>query len=287
MGEILTGRSVVVTGAGRGLGRAFADAAAAAGAEVVVNDVDREVAEAAVAAIRSAGGEAVADHSDISSWDGAAALIARCVGAFGGIDGLVNNAGVFYTRSPLEETESDLRRIVECNVLGTQFCGVHAMRAMAPNGGGTIVNIGSEGMQGYATMGAYAATKGAVASLTYAWAHHIDETNVRVNAMLPNAQTRLSPVDANGSPLPRPDPAAVAPAVVYLLSDLSHALNGKILKFNGTTLASMLPAALAPDQPYRDEGWTVAEIAAACDGELADSLHRAAGPSAHDAGVLR
>jgi NAD(P)-dependent dehydrogenase (short-subunit alcohol dehydrogenase family) len=287
MDEILAGRAVVVTGAGRGLGRGFADAAAAAGAQVVVNDVDREVAETAAAEIRSSGAAAVADHSDISSWDGAAALIDRCVGAFGGIDGLVNNAGVFYTCSPLQETESGLRRIVETNVLGTQFCGVHAIRAMAQSGGGTIVNIGSEGMQGYAMMGAYAATKGAVASLTYAWAHHIDETHVRVNAVLPNAQTRMSPVDADGTPLPRPDPATVAPVVVYLLSDLSHALNGKLLKFNGTTLASMLPAALAPDQPYRDEGWTVVEIAAACDGELADSLHRAAGPSAHDAGVLR
>jgi NAD(P)-dependent dehydrogenase (short-subunit alcohol dehydrogenase family) len=287
MSEILAGRSVVVTGAGRGLGRAFADAVAAAGAQIVVNDIDPELAEAVAAEIQSAGADAVADHSDISSWDGAAALVDRCVRGFGGIDGLVNNAGVFYTCSPLEETESGLRRIVEVNVLGTQFCGVHAMRAMAGSGGGAIVNIGSEGMQGYAMMGAYAATKGAVASLTYAWAHHIDETHVRVNAVLPNAQTRMTPIDADGTPLPRPDPATVAPAVVYLLSDLSQALNGRILKFNGTTLAPMLPAALASDAPYQDRGWTVAEIAAACGGELADSLRAAAGPAAHDPGVLR
>lgn len=282
MTEILAGRSVVVTGAGRGLGRAFADAVAAAGADVVVNDIDREVAEAAAAEIRAGGAGAVADHSDISSWDGATALIDRCARAFGRIDGLVNNAGVFYTCSPLQETESGLRRILETNVLGTEFCGVHAMRAMAGSGGGAIVNVGSEGMQGYAMMGAYAATKGAVASLTYAWAHHVDETHVRVNAVLPNAQTRLSPVDPEGAPLPRPDPATVAPVVVYLLSDLSRALNGRILKFNGTTLAPLMPAALAPDPSYQDQGWTVTEIAAACEGGLAESLHAAAGPSAHD-----
>jgi NAD(P)-dependent dehydrogenase (short-subunit alcohol dehydrogenase family) len=285
--ELLADKAVVVTGSGRGLGRAFADAIAAAGGCVVVNDIDAHVARQAAADIVTAGGRAVADASSVATWDGAAQLIDGCVRAFGRIDGLVNNAGVFYTRSPLEETEAQLRLIIETNVMGPQFCGVHALRAMARSGGGSIVNIGSEAMQGYAMMGAYATTKGAVASMTYAWSHHRDETHTRVNGVLPNAQTRMSPVDAEGNPLARPDASSVAPAVVYLLSDLSAEINGKLLKFNGTTLAPMLPAALAPDAPYQEQGWTVQEIADACDGPLAALLHSSSGPAVHDPAPTR
>ena len=77
----------------------------------------------------------------MAAWDDAAALVNACVRAYGRIDGLVNNAGVFYTRAPLEEQEEDLRQIVEVNVLGPMFAGVHAMRAMGASGGGTIVNM--------------------------------------------------------------------------------------------------------------------------------------------------
>ncbi len=286
MAGLLAGKAVVITGSGRGLGRAFADAAAAAGASVVINDIDGEVAERAASEIRATGGQAIADGSSVATWDGAAELIDGCVRGFGRIDGLVNNAGVFYTRSPLQETADELRLIIETNVMGPQFCGVHAMRAMARSGGGSIVNIGSEAMQGYAMMGAYATTKGAVASMTYAWSHHREETGTRVNAVLPNAQTRMSPVDDAGNVLPRPEASTVAPAVVYLLSDLSTEINGRLLKFNGTTLAAMVPAALAPGAPYREEGWTVEEIAAACDGPLADVLHADAGPAVHDASPM-
>jgi NAD(P)-dependent dehydrogenase (short-subunit alcohol dehydrogenase family) len=284
---ILEGKAVVITGSGRGLGRAFAEAVAGAGAGVVINDIDGDVAEQAAAEITAAGAQAIADDSSVASWDGASDLIDACLGAFGRIDGLVNNAGVFYTRSPLQETEPELRRIIETNVMGPQFCGVHALRAMARSGGGSIVNIGSEAMQGYAMMGAYATTKGAVASMTYAWSHHRDETHTRVNAVLPNAQTRMTPVDAAGNALPRPDASTVAPAVVYLLSDLSAGINGKLLKFNGTTLAPMLPATLVSDAPYREHGWTVSDIAEACDGPLAEVLQASSGPSEHDASPTR
>lgn len=282
MSSELAGRAVVVTGAGRGLGRAFAQAIVAAGGSVVVNDVDRDVAERAAEEISGAAGEAIPHVGSVAEWDGAEALIASCVDAFGRIDGLVNNAGVFYTRSPLEEREDDLRGIVEANVLGPMFAGVHAMRAMSRTGGGSIVNIGSEAMLGYATMGAYATTKGAVASLTIAWSHHLDETGVRVNAVTPNAQTRMSPLGPDGSPLPRPPASSVAPVVVYLLSDAAASLNGRMLKFNGTTLAPISPAALSGESVSR-RSWTAADVAAACEGPLAAQLHAASRASTHDA----
>jgi NAD(P)-dependent dehydrogenase (short-subunit alcohol dehydrogenase family) len=276
----LAGKAVVITGSGRGLGRAFAAAVAAEGASVVVNDLDGDVAEATVAELSQAGAEAVAHVGSVASWDGAAELIETCVSSFGRIDGLVNNAGVFYTRSPLQEREQDLRGIVEANVLGTMFAGVHAIQAMAGRGGGgAIVNIGSEAMRGYSSMGAYAATKGAVASMTYAWSHHLEETGVRVNAVAPNAQTRMTPRGPDGRPLPRPEAASVAPLVVYLLSDASAGINGKLIKFNGTRLVPMVPTAPAEEAQVR-EGWTVGEIAAACDGPLAALLHSDTGPAA-------
>jgi NAD(P)-dependent dehydrogenase (short-subunit alcohol dehydrogenase family) len=276
----LTGKAVVITGSGRGLGHAFAAAAAAEGASVVVNDLDGDVAEATAAELSGAGGDAVAHTGSVASWNGAAELIETCVRRFGRIDGLVNNAGVFYTRSPLQEREEDLRAIVETNVLGTMFAGIHAIQAMTGRGGGAIVNIGSESMRGYASMGAYAATKGAVASLTYAWSHHLGETGVRVNAVAPNAQTRMTPRGRDGQPLPRPDAVSVAPIVVYLLSDASAEINGKLIKFNGTDLVPVLPTALAEDAEVRD-AWTVEEIAAACDGPLAALLRSESGPAEH------
>jgi NAD(P)-dependent dehydrogenase (short-subunit alcohol dehydrogenase family) len=278
----LAGKAIVITGSGRGLGRAFARAAVEAGASVVINDVDAAVAEATARELGSGGGRVVHHVSSVASWDEARALIGACVEAFGRVDGLVNNAGVHYLRAPMEETERELRQIVEVNVLGPMFAGLHAMHAMAASGGGSIVNIGSEGMMGYRDMGAYAATKGAVASLTLGWAHHLDQTGVRVNAVAPNAQTRMSPVDENGNVLPRPAAESVAPVIVYLLSDASAALNGKILKFNGTTLAPIIPATVSSDGETR-VSWTADDIAEACAGELAEVIEHASGQAAHSA----
>lgn len=281
MSVSLVGKAVVVTGGGRGLGKAFARAATEAGASVVVNDVDAEVAEATAEELRGGGGQTIAHASSVASWGEAEALIGACVDAFGHIDGLVNNAGVHYLRSPLEETERDLRLIVGVNVLGSMFAGLHAIRAMAQTGGGSLVNVGSEGMMGYRDMGAYAATKGAIASLTLGWAHHLDETGVRVNAVAPNAQTRMSPSDGRGNPLPRPEASSVAPVVVYLLSEASAALNGKLLKFNGTTLAPIIPASVSPAGETRGS-WTADDIAVACAGGLAEVIEGASGRAVHD-----
>ena len=191
MSGILAGKSVVVTGAGRWLGEAFAVHAAHAGASVVVNDVDAECARRVVDTIREHGGRAVASGASVAVAEQAEELVAGCVAEFGRIDGLVNNAGLNYETLPWEDEPDAMRELVEVNVLGPMYTGVAAMRAMLPHGGGSIVNISSGASFGQRKLGTYAASKCAVASLTYAWALDCEQVGIRVNAVCPLAHTRM------------------------------------------------------------------------------------------------
>src|SRR5262245_9402269 len=140
---MLEGKAVVVTGAGRGIGAAYARAAAQAGASVVVNDIDAEPAEDVAAGIPHAGGRATVRVADVSDWGQAEALIGHCVDEFGAIDGLVNNAGLFDMSLPGEVPEPMLRDILDVNVIGVVACTVAAVTRMRPRGVGSIVNITS------------------------------------------------------------------------------------------------------------------------------------------------
>jgi NAD(P)-dependent dehydrogenase (short-subunit alcohol dehydrogenase family) len=267
----LNGKAVVVTGAGRGLGAAYAALAAREGAAVVVNDVDVEQAREVVAGIEAAGGRAVVDASDIATWDGAGALVAHCVDAFGSIDGLVNNAGIFRLAGPADQDPDDFRAVIEVNLLGTAYCGLHAIRAMKR---GSIVNVTSGAHAGSADMGAYGASKGGVASLTYCWAVDLAGSGIRVNAVSPNAQTRMAEAFEKhlGDRAARQNigkPAEQnAPAVVYLLSDLSAAVHGQVVRVDGAELSLIRHPAVIGDG-LRDPQWTVEAVAAAFDGDLA------------------
>lgn len=266
----LAGRAIVVTGAGRGLGEAYARLAAAEGASVVVNDVD------GAAAARVAGEiGAVWDDSDVASWAGAGRLIDACRDAFGRVDGLVNNAGIFRMADPREQDPTEFRRIVEVNLLGTAYCGMRAIRAMlAQPGGGSLVNVTSGSYAGSAAMAAYGASKGGVASLTYCWAADLAGTPVRVNAVSPNAHTRMADTferhlgeRARGQNVGKP-PASNAPAVVYLLSDAAAGIRGQIVRMDGDELALLThPRVAAP--AVRMAEWTVAAVAGAFDDGLA------------------
>jgi NAD(P)-dependent dehydrogenase (short-subunit alcohol dehydrogenase family) len=271
----LAGKAIVVTGAGRGIGAAYARAAAVAGAAVVVNDVDAECAERVTAEVRAAGGDAVASGADITEWASAESLIGSCEEAFGAIDGLVNNAGLFRMARVDEQQEDDLRRLVEVNVLGTAFCGVHAARRMLARGRGSIVNVTSGAQAGIAAMGAYGATKGAVASLTYGWAVDLAGTGVRVNAVSPMARSRMVDTTARylqSKQLPMypgelPPPEANAPVVVYLLSDAAAGVHGQIVRIEGRQLSLMAhPAVLVP--VLEADEWTVDRVADAFDRDL-------------------
>jgi NAD(P)-dependent dehydrogenase (short-subunit alcohol dehydrogenase family) len=237
---LLEGRSVVVTGSGRGLGRAFALAAAGEGAAVVVNDIDLETAEVVVGEIAGAGGRAVACGSSVATWEGAGELVETCVREFGAIDGLINNAVAYsYFGTPWDETPDAIRTQVEVNLLGSIFCAVHAMRRMRENNSGSIVNICSRSMLGVEGVDTYSITKGALASATFSWSLALIDEGIRVNALAPVALTRAYDMKGStgGHAVPDAvDPQRIAPAAVYLLSDLSSGLTGQIISLIGTRL---------------------------------------------------
>ncbi len=155
---VLDGKAVIVTGAGQGLGRAYALDAAAEGASVVVNDIDAAAAEKVAAEIAGAGGRAAPVVGSVADWDRAGELVGACLKEYGAVDGLVNNAGVLNLTPPWDESETSIRRVVEVNLLGALFVGTHAVRVMVDQGSGSIVNITSSAQLGLSTMGTYGAT---------------------------------------------------------------------------------------------------------------------------------
>src|SRR4051794_7923379 len=146
---LLAGKQIVVTGAGGGLGRAYALAAAAEGAGVVVNDVDGAAAAAVAQEIADANGQAVVHAGSLAGGPAAGAAIASCIDGFGRIDGLINNAGISRVGAPWEEDSGErARAIVETNLLGTMYCGMHALRAMVAQRSGAILNVTSGALLG-------------------------------------------------------------------------------------------------------------------------------------------
>ncbi|PXY18907.1 SDR family NAD(P)-dependent oxidoreductase [Prauserella muralis] len=223
----LAGKAVVVTGAGRGLGMAYALDAARAGAAVVVNDVDGEAARDVAGEIQAAGGTAEACAGSVSDPDTAEEIVALCVSRFGAIDGLVSNAGIFHQAKPWAEDVDRIRAVVDVNVLGTVYCGLYAVRWMVERGRpGSIVNVTSGTHLGHPETGVYGATKGAVASLTYGWALDLLPFGVRVNAISPLAVTdmKLPPYEGHVQP------EEVAAVVTFLLGEDSAGITGQVIR---------------------------------------------------------
>ena len=279
----LDGKAVLITGAGRGLGAAFAKSAAAEGASIVANDIDPLTAERTAAAIRAAGGDAVAAPADVATWDGAQAIVEACVARHGRIDGLVNNAGVIRLGRVWEMAEADLRLLVQVNLLGAMFCARHASPHMLAAGKGAIVNVISGAQCGQDAMGGYGATKGGLASLTYAWAVELAEHGIRVNAISPMAGDTGMTADTMaywaGRGIGRaslakhglevmPKAEVNAPVVDFLLSDAASGVNGQVIRIVGEQLSLMTHPAIAYPPRLR-EGWTFDAIAELFRTELA------------------
>lgn len=234
----LESKAVVVTGAGRGLGAAYAEHIAQAGAAVVVNDIDVDCARDTARRITAVGGRAVVSGHSVADPEQARAIVDMCVGEFGRIDGLVNNAGLNYEAVSWQDDPERVRQLVEVNVLGVIYTGTAAAAAMAEAGGGSIVNIASGASLGQRKLATYAASKGAVASLTYSWALDMEEIGVRVNGVCPLARTRMvlkSERSRRACP-PWKTPDLIAPLVLFLLSDASQGITGQLIRCNGEQL---------------------------------------------------
>lgn len=266
-------RYIIVTGAGGGLGRAYALALAAEGAGVVVNDIRREAADAVVAEIVAAGGKAVASADDITSMAGAEAIVGAGVEAFGDVHGVVNNAGIVRDRMFASLSEDDWDLVVKVHLKG-HFCIastlVHRWRDQIKAGQAVdarIVNTSSgAGLQGSVGQSNYAAAKGGIATLTLVQAAELARYGVTANALAPAARTGMTEKvfadmmkQKEGDSFDYYDPANVAPLVVWLCSPLSKGVSGRVFEVEGgkLSIAEGWHTGAVVDKKAR---WTPAEL---------------------------
>ncbi|WP_222431953.1 SDR family NAD(P)-dependent oxidoreductase [Leekyejoonella antrihumi] len=237
----LQGRVAIVTGGGKGLGRAFALHLAAHGAAVVVNNRNREVDDAGlgpadhvVAEIEAAGGTALADHSPVEDPHTPERLVATCLERFGRLDILVTSAGISGAQMFHKTTADNFRTVMDINVIGTALIAAEATRVMREAGHGRVVLVSSTaGLHGEPTLSAYAASKGAVIALGRTIAMEGARKDVLTNVLLPYATT---PMTAQGMD-PRHANAMrselVAP-VVTALADPESTINGQVIIAGGS-----------------------------------------------------
>jgi 3-oxoacyl-[acyl-carrier protein] reductase len=241
----LAGRVALVTGGSRGIGAAICEELGAAGATVAVNYASNADAAAEVCrAVEAAGGTAHAVQGDVSTADGAAALVEAVERDIGPIDVLVNNAGITRDDLIMRLSEQDWRDVIDTNLGGAFFTSKAASRPMLKRRKGAIVNISSiVGVHGNAGQSNYAASKAGLIGLTKALAKELGGRGIRVNAIAPGyIATELTgalPEQARdailaNTPLGRlGDPADVARAVRFLASDAAAFVTGDVLAVDG------------------------------------------------------
>ncbi|WP_333772810.1 3-oxoacyl-ACP reductase [Streptomyces sp. IBSBF 3136] len=290
----LDGRSAVVTGAGRGLGRAEALELARLGAAVVVNDYGQPgrdgsgeasaaPAEQTAAEIREAGGRAVAHTGDVSDFRQAGELVGRAIAEFGGLDILVNNAGILRDRMVFSMTEDEWDSVIRVHLKGhfntTHFAAAHWRERSKAAGGpvyGRIVNTSSEAfLAGSAGQPNYAAAKGGIVGLTTSTALALAKYGVTTNVICPRARTRMTedvfagtrPPDEGLDPLA---PEHVAPLVGYLASPAAARVNGQLLVVHGGMVAVVERPRVRAQFDSKQETFTYDELDALLTPHYAD-----------------
>ena len=286
----LADKVVVITGAGRGIGRAYAHAMAREGARVVVNDLGVGVdgsgprsnsAEAVVAEIRAARGEAFANGDDVSEPAGAAALVEATLERFGRVDALINNAAIDCRATLEEHGAAEWDRVMAVNARGPLLCVQQAVPHMRRQGGGVLLNTTSgafwDGTEGVA---AYSASKAAVFALTLTQQTELHAAGIRSNCIAPNAtRTRMletwlerlarqsdraeeEVVEEYGIQLPE----NLAPLAVFLCSDAARHISGRIFEVQGARIHEILPPRRGLCVERRGESWDPDALALALAG---------------------
>jgi NAD(P)-dependent dehydrogenase (short-subunit alcohol dehydrogenase family) len=275
----LAGRVAIVTGAGRGIGRAHALALAAAGAAVVVNDVggslagegaDRTPAEQVVGEIGAAGGEAFADGENVADFAGAERLIRRAVDELGRLDILVCNAGILRDRMLVNMTEEEWDAVIAVHLKGHFAPLRHAAaywRERAKGGdevkGRVITTSSPSGVFGNVGQANYGAAKAGIAGLTLIAAQELQRYGVTVNCLAPNARTRMTEsafaLPDDGGDFDPLDPANMAPVVVALCADEAQSITGQVFHVWGGAVNAL-------------HGWSAGELFAAGERWDADAL---------------
>lgn len=252
----LSGRVAVVTGGGRGIGRAHCLELARRGAAVVVNDpgvdfdgagLDAHPAEQVVADIRSSGGSAIADFGSVATAADADHLVAKAVSEFGQLDVVVNNAGILRQGELVDLTDDSFDSVLAVHVRGTFLVTRAAGRHWSGDNkesahGRRIINTtSSAGMVGTAGAAAYAAAKAAVLGLTMTTAKEFTRLGATCNAISPVARTRMTDtfLPSSGDGWSVYDPANSSPVVAYLASREAEWLTGQVIRVQGNTVSRM------------------------------------------------
>ncbi len=283
---ICENRTVIITGAARGLGQAYALAFAAEGANVVVNDIgtslngegrDTSAADGVVAEIVAAGGKAIANYEDITDWDAAKRIVDAAVAAFGDLHVVVNNAGIVRDRMFVSATLDEWDATMHVHLRGHFCLSRHAVdywRARQKAGGNPdarIINTSSgAGLQGSIAQAAYSTAKGGIAALTLVQAAELGRYGITANALAPSARTRMTEqafadkMATAGQAFDVMDPANIAPTVVWLGSSESAEVTGCVFELEGGKI--MLEDGWR-EGPVVDKGakWDPAEVGAAVD----------------------